>query len=73
MHTYAMAREERPPLGLSVGVRGGGGGGGGYPLHLDHSIPFYAGGFMNSYFRHFEGMGVFIEHNEQFEIQGVDQ
>ena len=28
---------------------------------------------MNSYFRHFEGMGVFIEHNEQFEIQGVDQ
>ena len=26
---------------------------------------------MNSYFRHFEVMRVFIEHNEQFEIQGV--
>lgn len=64
-----MAREERPPLDLSVGVQGGGGG---YPLHLDHSIPFYAGGFMNSYFRHFEVMRVFIEHNEHFEIQGVD-
>ena len=72
VHTYAMAREERPPLDLSVGVRGRWGGGG-YPLHLDHSIPFYAGGFMNSYFRHFEVMRVFIEHNEQFEIQGVDQ
>jgi len=32
----------------------GGGGGGGYPLHLDYTIAFYAGGFMNNYFSHFE-------------------
>lgn len=56
---------------ISVGVRGGGGG---YPLHLDHSIAFYAGGFMsNYYFSHFQVMRVFIEHNEHFEIQGVNQ
>ena len=52
----------------------GGGGGVWYPLHLDHSIAFYAGAFMsNYYFSHFQVMRVFIEHNEQFEIQCVDQ
>lgn len=61
---------------LSVGVRYFrfvGGGGVGYLLHLDHSIAFYAGGFMSNYLSHFEVMRVFIEHNEQFEIQCVDQ
>lgn len=52
---------------------GVGGGGVGYPLHLDHSIAFYAGGFMSNYLSHFEVMRVFIQHNEHFEIQGVDQ
>lgn len=52
---------------------GVGGWGVGYPLHLDHSIAFYAGGFMSNYLSHFEVMRVFIEHNEHFEIQGIDQ
>ena len=53
-------------LDLSVGVRF-------FPPHLDHSIAFYAGGFISNYFSHCEVMKVFIEHNEQFEIQCVDQ
>lgn len=80
VRAYAMACEERrTPRSLRrvcyfrfVGS-GGGGGGVGYPLHLDHSIAFYAGGFMSNYLSHFEVMRVFIEHNEHFEIQGVDQ
>lgn len=78
MRAYAMAREERrTPRSLSrralFSFRGGWGGGVGYPLHFDHSIAFYAGGFMSNYLSHFEVMRVFIEHNEHFEIQGVDQ
>lgn len=52
---------------------GRGGGRARYPPHLNHSIAFYGGGFMSNYFSHFEVMRVFIEHNEQFEIQCVDQ
>lgn len=78
VRAYAMAREERrTPRSLRrvcyFRFVGSGGGGVGYPLHLDHSIAFYAGGFMSNYLSHFEVMRVFIEHNEHFEIQGVDQ
>lgn len=75
-HTRWRVRKDAL-LDLSVGVRYfrfvGGGGGVGYPLHFDHSIAFYAGGFMSNYLSHFEVMRVSIEHNEHFEIQGVDQ
>ena len=76
VRAYAMAREERrTPRSLRrcalFSFRGGWGVG--YLLHLDHSIAFYAGGFMSNYLSHFEVMRVFIEHNEQFEIQCVDQ
>lgn len=64
VRAYAMAREERRTPRSLRRV---------YPLHLDHSIAFYAGGFMSNYLSHFEVMRVFIEHNEHFEIQGVDQ
>lgn len=79
VRAYAMAREERrTPRSLRRVcyfrfVGSGEGGGVGYPLHLDYSIAFYAGGFMSNYLSHFEVMRVFIEHNEHFEIQGVDQ
>ena len=74
VRAYAMAREERrTPRSLRrvcyFRFVGSGGGGVGYLLHLDHSIAFYAGGFMSNYLSHFEVMWVFIEHNEHFEIQ----
>ena len=79
VRAYAMAREERrTPRSLrSVCyfrfVGSWGGGGGGFPLLLALSFAFFAGGFMSNYLSHFEVMRVFIEHNEHFEIQGVDQ